>query len=119
MMNLTNMKVTGSQNDTILAADQQEDQFPYGLRVNLTEKEMEKLGIKDLPNVGDTVMIHAMAEVQSVSQSESQDGGMNKNISYQITDMAIEKGQPEGGEEQKKSKPFADSVDRFYGENTF
>ena len=64
--------------------------YPYGLSLNLGEEEIEKLGIKDLPKVGDSKMVIAFVDVSSTSDNKSFDGKTRRNISLQITQMSIE-----------------------------
>jgi hypothetical protein len=63
--------------------------YPWGLRISLTEKELEKLDldIKDA-EIGDVIDIRAVAAVTSISQSDS-DGGKCR-VELQIQKMAIE-----------------------------
>lgn len=65
-------------------------EFPYGLRICLTDCEFEKLGI-DPSNaqVGETFHIFALAKVTSISSNDG-DGGSHFRLEAQITDMALE-----------------------------
>lgn len=66
--------------------------FPWGLCIHLDKDEIEKLGIKDLPEIGAEVQIQAKAKVTRVSQSASDGyrGGEDQlSIDLQITDIAI------------------------------
>lgn len=63
---------------------------PYGLRICLTQDELEKLDIDYSDcEVGDQIHIFGMAEVTSVSCSKS-DSGENVRIELSITHMAVE-----------------------------
>ena len=64
--------------------------YPYGLRICLTDCEFEKLGI-DPSNaqVGETFHLFAMAKVTSISSNDSE-GGSNYRLEAQITDLALE-----------------------------
>lgn len=65
--------------------------YPYGLKICLTEKELKLLGL-DIPEaeaIGGTVHGHFMARITSVS-SEQRDGKQSCRIEMQIEDLAIE-----------------------------
>lgn len=65
-------------------------EFPYGLRICLTEKEFEKLDIDPADAfVGGIFHLHGLARITSVSSS---DGNMGKcfRVEAQIEDLAIE-----------------------------
>ncbi len=64
-------------------------QYPYGLCLDLNEDTLEKLGIKDLPGVGDEMHFIAVAHVTSARSSEYEESGLSKSICLQISDMAI------------------------------
>jgi hypothetical protein len=74
--------------------------FPYGLRICLTEKELDKLGIAhDEAEVGAIFHGHFMARVTSVSQNEG-DMGKSCRIEAQIEDLAIESEDAENDDEE-------------------
>lgn len=64
--------------------------YPYGLRICLTEKEIEKLGLDDgEAECGGIFHLHGLARITSVSRVEN-DGVKTCRIEAQIEDMAIE-----------------------------
>ncbi len=63
--------------------------YPYGLRISLTHKELEKLGLDADCDVGDMLDMRCFATVMSVSKSED-DGGSRCSVELQIEKMAIE-----------------------------
>jgi hypothetical protein len=63
--------------------------YPHGLSIHLTEKELEKLDLCDDVEVGDYLHGAFMAKVTSVS-SHSHEGGKGMRIELQIVAMAIE-----------------------------
>lgn len=87
-------------------AEQEYPKYPYGLKLHLDTKALEKLGIKLLPGVGQKITLHAICEVCDVSQYQSSDGADNKSIGLQITDMALESG-----------KTMSDVAKKMYGES--
>lgn len=62
--------------------------YPYGLRICLTEKEMEKLGL-EMPDLGDAIDMRCFATVTSVSCNEDT-GGKCCRVEMQIEKIAIE-----------------------------
>ena len=64
--------------------------YPWGLRISLTEKEFEKLGLdsKDAV-VGGIFHLHALARVTFASHSDSETGPCCR-VEAQIEDLAIE-----------------------------
>lgn len=64
--------------------------FPYGLRLSLTEKEFDKLGIDPAAAmVGGICHGHFMARICSVSANEGSDGNTCR-VELQIESLAIE-----------------------------
>jgi len=65
------------------------EDYDYGLRIELNNENLDKLGIKTLPKVGDTMTVEAKVEVTSTGENAGKDGE-SKNVSLQITDMKLE-----------------------------
>ena len=64
--------------------------FPYGLRICLTEKELDKLELDHSDAiVGGMVHGHFMAKITSVSMTET-DGEKCCRVELQIEDLSIE-----------------------------
>jgi len=63
--------------------------YPWGLRICLTEKELEKLGLDADCECGDTVDLRAMGRVTSVSLNEV-NGEQTCRIEIQIEQLAVE-----------------------------
>lgn len=77
--------------------------YPWGLRISLSEKEMDKLGIDaSCAFVGGICHLHALAKVTSVSSNETQDAdgdsSEHSRVELQITAMAIESEDDETGD---------------------
>lgn len=66
-----------------------DEAYPYGLRIELNEDSLDKLGIDKLPGVGDEMEVEAKVEVQSVSENAYQDGENRRSVSLQITKMSL------------------------------
>ena len=104
--NLTDMKRTpkeqkGGSEDC--CTDVQED-YAYGLRVDLRDEEIEKLGIS-LPEVGSTMVLVANVKVISVRESADANG-KDRNVELQITEMEL----------APYEKNDADHVKKLYSE---
>lgn len=87
-MALTSMKLSTAESKTegnFAMADK--PQYPYGLCIELDKIALEKLGIKDLPDVGTEATVTAKVMVRSVSASQYEGGNDSASISLQITDM--------------------------------
>ena len=63
--------------------------YPYGLKICLTEKELEKLGLAANCDVGDVIDLRAFAVVTSVSM-EAREGNETARVELQIERLAIE-----------------------------
>lgn len=66
----------------------QQDEYSYGTRLNLQKEDLDKLGIKALPEVGKTMTLTAEVEVISVSQSSGKESD-NRDMGLQITAMKL------------------------------
>lgn len=64
-------------------------EYPYGLRLDLDDDALEKLGITGLPEVGKSLQMLAIVEVCNVSSYKSFDGENEKRVCFQITDMGL------------------------------
>lgn len=67
---------------------------PYGLRISLSEDELQKLGIDiadpdDTCEVGDMIHLFCMATVTAVSREQTGDG-VRERVELSITEMAVE-----------------------------
>lgn len=62
--------------------------YPYGTRLNLDADTLEKLGINELPEVGEEFHINAMGKVTSVSEADS-GNGKRQDLSIQIEKMEL------------------------------
>jgi hypothetical protein len=79
------------------------DPYSWGLNLRLEESELDKLGLKLLPQVGSEVHFMAVACVTNVSQSSSVRGDDETSVGLQIRMMQIlqvEAPDEEGGEKE-------------------
>ena len=91
-MKLVNMALSKEEAREMRPSTLAEPELPmyaYGLRLELDDDALEKLGITELPKVGDELMITAKVCVVSTSTSERQGGDEESRICLQITDLAI------------------------------
>ena len=75
------------------------DDYPYGLRISLEDDSLEKLGLKEMPEVGKSMKMEAMCKVCGTSSNQSEgDEGPRKRLEIQLTDMKLS---PSGKKESK------------------
>jgi hypothetical protein len=67
-----------------------ESEYPYGLCIRLTEKELEKLELCDDVEVGDFLHGAFLAKVTSISSHSHEKQGSGMDIELQIVAMAVE-----------------------------
>lgn len=65
------------------------EDYPYGLCLNLGKEELTKLGVGELPNVGDEITLDVVAKVTRVSASASETDDQ-KSVELQVIKMAVE-----------------------------
>ena len=97
--------------------------YPYGLKINLTEKEIEKLGVDTSDwKPGDVFQLHALAKVVGTHESEREGGNKCCNVEMQITHLAAdsedegedeEEHEPDEAEEPEPKKPVRRSNNYF------
>ena len=63
--------------------------FPWGLRINLAEEQLDALGIKSLPVAGAKVALEGVALVYSVGEETVDGGKTSRRLELQITDLAL------------------------------
>lgn len=86
-MKLTSMKVKKQDAEKMPAAIGPMDsgeQYPYGLRIRLENEQLDKLGIKELPAVGEYVSIEAECCVISTAQNDRNGGEPRRTLELQI-----------------------------------
>lgn len=92
-MNLTDMKLSPDEakemNSCIGDSTDGGPKYPWGLTVSLDDATLRKLGMGELPEVGQQMHLMAVVEVCSTSQHANQDG-TDRCVSLQITQMGLE-----------------------------
>ena len=86
---LKSMKESKLTDEALLPSDS-DDQYPYGLRLDLDEKSMSTLGLDATKfNVGDELKIECKVEVISIRANK--DGyGSSQNLELQVTHIALD-----------------------------
>lgn len=92
-MALISMKQKPEREEMPGEVEADEPQYPYGLCLHLGKDELDKLDVKDLPEVGTPVMVQAKAFVKSTSAYNTQGDGKSMSVELQITDMEIMPGE--------------------------
>lgn len=80
--------------------------YPYGLQLSLNEDCLEKLGVADLPEVGEMIHVMAMAKVVGVRENATE-GHASCCVELQITHMALE----DEDEESPSKKLYSKGAD--------
>jgi hypothetical protein len=62
--------------------------YPWGLSISLDDEALEKLGMTELPDVGDTMTLTARVCCTSVSASANENG-QRRSVSFQIEALAL------------------------------
>jgi hypothetical protein len=89
---LKSMKIEKSEADKLygqpsVMADQ--PMYPYGLQLHLDDASLGKLGISQLPKVGEKMIVLAVVDVSSASASEHKGEGVKQGLGLQITEMCL------------------------------
>lgn len=79
--------------------------YPWGLALNLGKEELDKLGVKGLPEIGEEFQLVATAKVTRVSQSATESGTDHKGVELQITAMAVT--DPDAAEDEQETSATA------------
>ena len=87
-LKLRDMKLSRAEKSEEVAIESTPPDYPYGLRLNLDQDAIDKLGI-DLPDVGDSFFVVAVATVRSVSEYKNDDR-TTQDISLQIEQLSLD-----------------------------
>lgn len=77
--------------------------YPWGLCIRLEQAELDKLGVTQLPNVGDEFHFLAVAKVTSVNQSAREGQDDETGVGLQITMMEVLLKEPANQEKGKET----------------
>jgi hypothetical protein len=96
--------------------------YGYGTSISLDNDTLKKLGVKELPEIGDEYTITAKGKVTSASTNASESSGKNTSLSIQIThlqltheDAAEEKKESPAEEQSEQIKPAKKATPMFQG----
>lgn len=85
-----------------------EGECPWGLCIRLEKRELDRLGIKQLPEVGAEWHIHAVAYVTQVSQQSGVDAEDSQCVALQLAMMSVDM-QESAAEEAAEKKAGKDT----------
>lgn len=90
MSKLKNMKLSASEGKEQMPTPAKMDtpRYPYGLRLSLDSVTLKKLGIKELPETGEALVLTARVEV-CCTRLNDYEGRKETSMDLQITDMAL------------------------------
>jgi len=90
MPNLVSMKMSPAEAKKSYEPTMMTDkpEYPYGLCIHLNEESIAKLGLKSLPDAGETLLLMAKVQVSSVSMRDTQEG-QDRCLDLQITELAL------------------------------
>jgi hypothetical protein len=88
---MKNMKIEAKPADEALYGAEASGgmKYPYGLRITLGPEVLEKLDLVKLPEVGQMMGLHAVVEVVGVNLENAENGGRDKRVELQITDLCL------------------------------
>ena len=89
--NLVSMKRTKKDrkhNSDHAVSSIDEESFPFGLSISLDDESLTKLGIKELPGVGEEWIVLGVGKVDSVSKSSNQ-RRVNRNVTIQLEKLEV------------------------------
>ena len=87
----------------------QPDPYPWGLSLTLDKCCLDKLGIKQLPQVGSELHLLAVAKVTSVNQSAREGQDEESRVGLQITMMQVFMEESADEEKGEKETPKAEA----------
>jgi len=93
---LKSMKLTkaDAKKETGVEVSKDLPRYPWGLRVELNDDALDRLGMPALPAIDEKMLLYARVEVTYVSQTASQEGKKRRSVSLQITDLSLSPDKP-------------------------
>lgn len=82
-----NKSPTEAKKDTV--SNYKPSPYGYGTSISLDHEQLKKLGITELPEVGDEYTITATGKVSSASMNSSELSGSRTSLSIQITHLKL------------------------------
>lgn len=88
-MALVDLKLSkADQKEEAAGVEVSAPEYPYGLSLNIDKDELDKLGVVDLPEVGDEFHVVAVGKVTAVHASAGSNG-KSAGMNLQITSMEL------------------------------
>jgi hypothetical protein len=84
--------------------------YGYGTSISLDHEQLKKLGITELPEVGDEYQITATGKVTSASMNASESSGSRTSLSIQITHLKLTH---EDEAKEKKETPAQEKAEQL------
>lgn len=103
-MAYTKAELKEEKSEMCCGPDGQPAPYPWGLCIRLEKKELDKLGMKQLPDIGEEFHFMAVAKVTSVNQSAREGQDEETSVGLQITMMQVVLQEPA----EKKSESAAE-----------
>jgi hypothetical protein len=88
-MKIDSKKEAYESSKPVLSLGGEGPEYPSGLCLYIDHETLEKLNFKNLPSVGEKFHLKGFAMVKSVSMNKSENGSEDKNVSFQITNLAM------------------------------
>lgn len=111
-MALVDLKRTKSEkkSEKAITAPGGGEDYPYGTRLRLGDEELDKMGIDELPQVGDGTHIHGHGHVTSVSEDHHEGGKKRRHVEIQIKHLQLKPGERKPGRVDGKHADQADGM---------
>lgn len=93
-MEMTELKKTVPPEGVIYEPSPDKSEYPPGLRLELDNDTLKKLGISELPKLGEKFLVMAKAEVASANQHKNDDG-KHQYLGLQLVEMCLHPDKPE------------------------
>lgn len=117
-MEMVDMAIKPSQADSLYACSPAPScsPYPYGLRLNLNQDQLNALGIKDLPPAGTTLNLQAVAVI---TRSSTEDPDADGDVDYvcvemQVTQLGLEEAGESDDEEEDAEDVSVGRAERMY-----
>lgn len=86
----------------------EENKYPYGLRINLDQDDLEKLKVDHSDwEIGDVFPLDILVKIVSKSSDESETGGERYSVSLQITHIGAEENELEEQNEEDHDSGYS------------
>lgn len=100
--------------ETLLNEELSIPQYPHGLCLYIDSESVKKLNLKKTPQIGEAMVLRAIAMVKEVEIEEGQKDDMN-NYSFKLQIKDLEVMQKPEAEEEKMENPKPQSSTILYG----